>query len=210
MQDETTDDPIQGIEDAEAQGATTTEAFAEVDADGQEQSEDQATSTALDRKLTRENASLRKRLRELEAMQKEREEAELSEQERLQKRVMELQAQVDETAGKARQIRLRAEVTEHATTLGIVDIDAAYRLLDTSTLTYDDDADCWIGVDDALRALTHDKPWLVSSAQPAGAGSNPTNPPRRRARLTKEALSKMSTAEIDALPWEDVQAALAE
>lgn len=196
----------------DAPEATTTEPATiadDVTADGPESDAAEATSPH-DRKLRSENQSLRKRLRDLEAQVKAREEAELSEQERMQRRMIELETQIETTRSKARDVALRAEIANRAATLGIVDVDAASRLLDLDALEYDDDAEGWIGVDDALRALTQDRPWLISTAAPAGSGANPTNPPRRRARVTREALSKMTQSEIDALPWEDVQAALAE
>lgn len=209
MQTTDSDDPTPAVEDAHAPEATPADTIVEATPDSPEESGDEQATSPLDRKLRSENQSLRKRLREIEAALKAREEAELSEQERAQRRMIELEEQVKTTKQRARDAALRAEITSASAKFGIVDVDAAARLLDTDALEYDDDAEGWLGVDEALRALTHDRPWLVQTAAP-GATANPTNPPRRRSTLTREALSKMSKAEIDALPWEDIEAALAE
>ena len=208
MQTTDSDDPTPVVEDAHAPEATPADTIVEATPESPEDSGDEQATSPLDRKLRSENQSLRKRLREIEAALKAREEAELSEQERAQRRMIELEEQVKTTTQRARDVALRAEITAAATRFGIVDVDAASRLLDTDALEYDD-TDGWVGVEDALRALTHDRPWLVQTAAP-GATANPTNPPRRRSTLTREALSKMSKAEIDALPWEDIEMALAE
>lgn len=171
---------------------------------------DEQQADPRERKLSRENQSLRKRLRDIEAQLKQREEAELSEQERANRRMVEMQAELDATRNRARDAALRATIAQEASAHGIVDADAAARLLDTTGLEYDDEAGAWIGVPDALRALVLERPWLVQTGGVPAKDANPANPARRRSRLTKEQLSRMSQAEIDALPWEDVQAALAE
>lgn len=176
--------------------------------DGAEGQGPDAQESAQDRKLARENATWRKRVRELESRLKEREEAELSEQERSQRRMVEMEQELEQSRVQLRDTRLRAAIASEAPKLGIVDVDAATRLLDTSALDYDDDGG-WSGVGDALRDLTHERPWLVSNQVPA-ADANTANPARPRKRLTQAALKDMTQAEIDALPWEDVQAALSE
>ena len=212
MQTNDTDDIAPEATDAHAPEATHTNTNSvEVDTDAPEATGDEQATSPHDRKLRSENQSLRKRLRELEAAQKAREEAELSEQERANRRMIELEEQVKTTEQRARAVSLRAEITAAANRFGIVDVDAAARLLDTDALEYDTDASGWVGIDDALRALTHDRPWLVQTATATpGATAHPTNPPRRRQTLTREALSTMSKTEIDALPWDEIQAALAE
>ena len=203
---QTTDEVNESPEDEFANAPEATPAEDSANTDSPESS-DQATSAALDRKLAKENQSLRKRLRELESAQKERDEAELSEQERLQKRMVELEQQNTAMSERTRSVALRAEITVAAAKFGIVDADAAARLIDSSALEYDD-TDGWIGVDEALRSLTHDRPWLVSTATPNGVTANPTNPPRRRSSLTMEQLKGMSRAEIAAFSEEEVNAVM--
>lgn len=113
--------------------------------------------------LRKEAASHRTRVRELEAKLKEHEDAKLSETEKLQKRVAELEAQAQAHGEE----RLRYEVMLAAEKLGIVDSDAAYRLLDRDSL---EDGK----VEEALRKLAAAKPYLVSRS----SGGSPTNPAR--------------------------------
>ena len=166
--------------------------------------------TAVDRKLTKENSSLRKRLREVEAALKQREEAEMSEQEKQAHRLAELQDRYSAAEQRLRESALHLSVSSAANRLNIVDPDAAVKLVDTSTLEYDEESNKWDGIDDALAALVEERPWLVKPAAPTPTPkeTSPANPARRRARLTRESLAKMTDAEIAALPWEDVHAAL--
>jgi hypothetical protein len=161
------------------------------------------------RKLNRENAALRKRMKEAEAKLKEREEADLSEQEKANRRMIDLQAELEQTRSRVKETALRATVAQEASKLGIVDAEAASLLLNHDALEWDDEAGKWLGVPEAMHDLTLERPWLVQSATPA-QDANPANPARRRNRVTREALASMTQAEIDALPWEDVQAALAQ
>jgi hypothetical protein len=165
--------------------------------------------SAQDRKLTKENASLRKRLREVESVLKAREEADLSEQERQARRLSELEAKYSDAEQRLRESALSLSVSSEAQKLNVVDPDAAVKLIDTSVLEYDPESNKWDGIDEALAALVEDRPWLVKQSQPsAPKETSPANPARRRNRLTREALAQMTDAEIAALPWEDVHAAL--
>jgi hypothetical protein len=166
---------------------------------------------AQDRKLTRENASLRKRLREVESVLREKEEAELSEQERQARRLAEMEEKFTASEQRLRESSLSLAVSSAAARLNVVDPDAAVKLIDTSTLEYDPDKNHWIGIDEAMSDLVEERSWLVRTpGKPAPPKeASPANPARRRTRLTREAMAKMTQAEIDALPWEDVQAALA-
>lgn len=164
---------------------------------------------AIDRKLTKENASLRKRLREVESVLKAREEAELSEQERQARRLAELEEKYSATEQRLRESALHLSVSSEAARLNVVDPDAAVKLIDTSTLEYDEDRNQWDGIDEALAALVEERPWLIRPVAPAAPKeTSPANPARRRTRLTREALAKMTDAEIAALPWDDVHSAL--
>lgn len=210
MNDETSADATTVDESVPAPGAEAGDEQEHVAGEPDEQgSEARSEASAQDQKLAREAAKWRKRTRDLEAQLKEREEAELSEQERAMKRLAEMETELEASRASLRDTRLRAAIAAEAPRLGIVDADAASRLLDTSLLDYDPEAG-WEGVADALRTLAQERPWLVSTSTPAGSEANPANPARRRSRLTAEQLKSMSEAEIAALPWDDVRAALAE
>ncbi len=117
------------------------------------------------RKLRAEAAEYRKRLRELEQKAQEQENAKLSETERLQKRLAELERERQERT-------LKYETMLAASRLGIVDPDAAYRLLDVASIEIAEDGTPK-NLEDALFELVKAKPYLV--AQSSGS---PTNPAR--------------------------------
>lgn len=202
------DDTTPGVDDAEALGATTAQDHTHADhTASSEQADD--TATALDRKLTRENASLRKRLREIEAKEAERAQAELSTTERLNMQLAETTKALEERDARIRGLALQTQISNAAQRFGIIDTDAAGKLVDVSALEYDADTNAWIGVDDALRSLATDRPWLTSNGQAPASGANPTNPPRRRATLTVEQLKAMTPEEVAAIPEDELNAALA-
>ena len=207
MMDENTAEG-QGPEDGTGTVPTTdVDSVGQTDGLGSDESQDTA-ALLRDKKLARENASLRKRLRELEASNKAREEAELSEQEKANRRVIEMQEALEATRAQMRNARLTAAISSESARFGIVDVDAATRLLDTTDLDYDDEAG-WTGIGDALQALTVERPWLIQTGTP-GVDANPANPARRRSRLTRDDLARMSEAEVAALSDDEIHAALAE
>jgi len=123
------------------------------------------------RKLRAEAADYRKRLRDLEGRVKTEEETRMPEQERLQKKTKELEQQVTQYQQSLRERTLRYEVMLAASKLGIVDPDAAFRLLDTASLEFDDNGQPK-DVERALKALLSNKPYLAAGAGHASA----TNP----------------------------------
>ncbi|HOM83934.1 MAG TPA: phage scaffolding protein [Armatimonadota bacterium] len=124
------------------------------------------------RKLRAEAAEYRKRLRELEAAVKKQEEAKLSETERLQQRLAELEREQAEWQRERQERTLKYEVMLAAGRLGIVDAEAAYKLLDLSTIEFDEDGNP-TNIEKALRNLVSKRPYLVG-----GNTSSPTNPAR--------------------------------
>jgi hypothetical protein len=158
------------------------------------------------RKKNRENQSLRRRLKELEDSDQARRDADLTEAEKSANRVKELEKALEAKDARAREMSLRSDVMAAASRLGIIDPDAAFKLLDHSGLDYDAEESRWDGVDKALKDLTAERPWLTSAA-PATGGANPSNPSRRRGpTLTLADLKRMSQAEIYALPIEELHA----
>lgn len=177
--------------------------------EGKDETEKQS---AIDRKLSRENQALRKRAKEAEAMVKQYEDSQLSEQEKQQRRLAELEEQARGYVARLRESSLSLSVSAEVARLNIVgSSEDVVKLLDTSTLEYDEETDSWIGIDEAIAQMVEDRPWMLKPdpKQSAPKDANPANPARRRARLTRDALAKMSQAEIDALPMEDIHLALA-
>lgn len=91
------------------------------------------------RKLRAEAAEYRKRLRELEQKAQEQENAKLSETERLQKRLAELEREQAAYQRERQERTLKYETMLAASRLGIVDPDAAYRLLDVASIEFAED-----------------------------------------------------------------------
>jgi predicted nuclease with TOPRIM domain len=125
------------------------------------------------RKLRAEAADYRKRLRELEQTVKQHEEAKLSESERLQKRLAELEREQAAYQRERQERTLKYETMLAASKLGIVDPEAAYKLLDLTRIEFDEDGTPR-NIEAALKELLKAKPYLAATAT---AGS-PTNPAR--------------------------------
>lgn len=123
------------------------------------------------RKLRSEAANLRKRLKELEDQKRQMDEAKLSETERLQKRLAELERQSTEYQQTMQARTLEYEVKLHAARLGVVDPEAAYRLLDIREIEFGEDGKP-ANIEKALRALIAAKPYLAGG----GGQVSPTNP----------------------------------
>lgn len=127
------------------------------------------------RKLRAEAAEYRKRLRELEQKAQEQENAKLSETERLQKRLAELEREQAAYQRERQERTLKYETMLAASRLGIVDPDAAYRLLDVASIEFAEDGTPR-NIEAALKELLKAKPYLA--AQPAAISGSPTNPAR--------------------------------
>jgi len=142
----------------------------------EQEAQEQQFDAAYVRKLRAEAAENRKRLRELEAKVKADEDAKLTEQERLQKRIAELEKKDSEYQQTLQERTVRYEVMLTANKLGIVDPDAAFRLLDISSLEFDEDGKP-NNIEKVLKKLVSDKPYLIGSG---GGSASPTNPAQGR------------------------------
>lgn len=152
------------------------------------------------RKLRAEAAEYRKKLRELEGKLKADEEAKLSQAEKLQKQLAEKEREKSDLERQYQESNLRYEVMLAASKLGIVDPEAAWRLLDAAEIEYDDQGRPQ-QVEKALQTLISKKPYLT------GGGSSGTTNPARALQLTREQIEKMTPAEINRR-WDEVQKAL--
>ncbi len=153
------------------------------------------------RKLRAEAAEYRKKLRELEGKLKADEEAKLSQTDKLQKQLADKEREKSELERRYQESTLRYEVMLAASKLGIVDPEAAWRLLDAAEIEYDDQGQPQ-QVEKMLQTLISKKPYLVAS----GGSSGATNP-ARASQLTREQIEKMSPAEINRR-WDEVQKVL--
>ena len=125
---------------------------------------------------------------------------------------------------RARLLEVRLEVERCARRAGVVDEDAAYRLMDLQELEYDA-AGKPANVEELLQKLLETRPWLRTgahtgaspdafgktdgaSANGSVAGASPANPPRDAVRaMTRDAIRRMTPDQINA-NWEAVEAAL--
>lgn len=104
-------------------------------------------------------SSYEKAEKEAEAAKKAAEEAQLSEIERTKKQFADLQAQHENYVRQTQERLTRHVVEKQASQLGIIDPDAATRLLDWNELEFDDDGQP-INADKLLETLIKHKPWL--------------------------------------------------
>ncbi len=126
------------------------------------------------KRLRSEAADYRKKLRELEQVVKQHETEKLSETEKLQQRLAELEREQATYQTERQERTVRYEVLLAANKLGVIDPDAAYKLLDTAAIEFDEDGRPK-NIEQALRALITARPYLAGQSN-----ANPTNPPRAR------------------------------
>lgn len=173
----------QAVESAAAQAAAddgkATEA-AQAAGDGAE-----TMSLEEARKLRREAQGLRKRLAELEKVENDRQQAALSESDKAQKRAAELQQQLDAVKQQYQQEIVRYQVMLQASTLGVVDPEGAAKLLDWTSLEFDDDGRP-TNTDKALRDLLKAKPYLVKVEQTSAPNANVRNGNEKKDAANRE------------------------
>jgi len=122
-------------------------------------------------RLKAEAADYRKRLRELESKVKADEEAKMTEQERLQKRLSELERAQADWERERHEIMLQRHIENVAAKLGIVDPEAAWKLIDLKEVDFDDDGKPK-NIEALLKTLIQKKPYLANNfARSAGAGN---------------------------------------
>ena len=111
-------------------------------------------------------------LKGLVQAKRQAEEAQNSEMQKLQEREKKKKKQLADAAEKQKALMTQSDITAKAAKLGIIDPDAAYRLLDTSKLEYDE-AGQPTNSEALLTGLLKDKPYL------AGGASSAMNPAKR-------------------------------
>ena len=117
------------------------------------------------------------RLAEFEAAKRAAEEAQMSELEKAQRRISEYQQQEAQWQQERQEWRIAQAVQMHAARLGIVDVDAASRLLDTAALEYDESGQP-TNAEALLTAMLEQRPWLRGAQTPPAAPTSPAQPPR--------------------------------
>src|SRR5690606_38710454 len=84
-----------------------------------------------------------------------------------------LTAQLEAERTKAQQQAIKNEFIKVASGANIIDIDAAIALSDLSAVAIGDDG-AVVGVDDVIKTLVENKPYLVAkkTTQPIGSATN--------------------------------------
>lgn len=127
----------------------------------------------LQRELSKARSEAAKSRVELKAFkdaETEKQKADLTEQERLTRRTTELEKALAEAEAKARAKAIEAAVAKQANLLGIIDADAAVKLLDAEDLELDSETGEPTNIEAALKALIKAKPYLASKPEPQTPG----------------------------------------
>ena len=120
----------------------------------------------------------------------------------MEQQVQQAQQEREKFQAQMRELRARTAVLTTAARMGVVDPEAAWRLLDAEALEVGEDGQPQ-GVEEALRALVKEKPYLLGGKTSA---ANPASG-RKGGRLTREEIEKMTPEEINAR-WDEVKAVL--
>lgn len=143
--------------------------------------------------------------RELEALKRadeERKTADLSEVEKLRKQLAERDAAIEAAAAQAKAGRLAGASLAAAARLGFADPEDAQRFLDMDAIEWDDSG-APKNVQALLEAVLKAKPYLKASfTQPPDLGQGQRG--KAGVPLTRDAIAKMSNAEINAR-WDEIQ-----
>jgi hypothetical protein len=131
----------------------------------------------------KELKSAQKRLAEYEAAEKKRQEAEMSETQRMQARIEELTKSLDSQTRSYQEMQLRGLIEREAGKAGFLDTEAAYLLLDKSSIQTDTEGRV-SGVPEALKILGVERPYLKGqpqqvATQQIGSSSSTGNPATR-------------------------------
>lgn len=100
------------------------------------------------------------------------EESQRTDLEKAQKRAEKAERERDEAVQRANTSLAKAAVVAEASKRGVIDPDAAYRLLPEGAVTVGDDGQV-AGLDEALSALVESKPYLVGNTAPSGGDGGP-------------------------------------
>jgi hypothetical protein len=148
---------------------------------------------ALDalKKARAEAASYRVKLNDYERQQQEAERAKLTKEEQLSAKIADYERDLAEKTRQHQERMVRYEVRLHAAKLGIIDPEAAEKLLDLSQLEYDGDGTPK-NMQKLLQDLVKAKPYLAATPSSGSAA----NPPRTQSlTFTQSQIAQMSPDE---------------
>lgn len=152
----------------------------------------------------KEAISERKKRQQFEARLAEIEKAQMTETDRAKAEATEALKRAEDAEAQLRVLKLRSVVTERAVAKGVIDPDAAFRLLEVE---WNLDGDLKAQADSAIDTLIAERKYLV--AAPAPVATSPANGQTRTGtKLTLEDLKQMTREQISALPKDEVDAVL--
>jgi len=170
--------------------------------EGQEKAKPDTFSREYVEELRRENAKYRtsakdlaKQVEDRDAKLKEHDDAEKSEVERLTAEKATLEQEIVKRDEAMTDQVIRTEVERAAAKAGVINPEAAYRLIDHDELEYEDGKVA--GVDKALKTLLKSEPYLVrpdAEPPPPDPGSGGTPIDGDKPTVNKELLSMMKGA----------------
>ena len=154
---------------------------------------DNATAAEL-RILRKQLKDAQQRLSAADQAAADKAKAEMTELERYKTEAEQYRKQAEETNARFLETQKHNAFRLAATQAGAVDVNAALKLADLSTL--DLDGDTVVGVDAAIKALKKSSPYLFgSTAAPASSGGG--NPPSGAPTYTAEQISKLRGKDFD-------------
>lgn len=166
------------------------------DADYVRELREEAARHRTEKKAEREQReSFEKKYADMAKKVEEFERAQLSEQERQQLEYKEAKSEADKLRSTLKESFLEAAVAKHSRKLA--DVDAALKLLDASTVEYDDNGRP-SNIDSVLESTLERFPFLkAGSASSKAVDTGTTNPGKARkgGSLTREAVQNMSHSE---------------
>lgn len=108
----------------------------------------------IEKRLSRERKAWKKQVED------DKVKAQMTTEEKLKAEKAEAETKANEAIVKANQRLVKSEILNKAGSLGVIDTDAVYRLLDKDDIDIDDDGNI-TGVEEAVKALITAKPYLI-------------------------------------------------
>jgi hypothetical protein len=156
-------------------------------------------------KLRKENAANRVKAKEAEDRAAK---AAMTEEERRKAEAQENDKKLTAAEQRAHNFALQLSVERQARKMGIVDEEAAFRLLDASKVEFDD-AGNPTNVEALLGELVKARTWLLGGGEAKPTGGNPSAPPKKRGgELTQKDLADMTPQQIAEMDTAEVQKAM--
>lgn len=166
------------------------------------QAELEKTRTAL-KKANNESASHRHKAKELDELKSRLENEKLSEAEKLQTQL----AQKEQEILKHQERVVRSEIKSAALSLGVINPALIAKLVDWSEIEYDENTGDPTNVEDLLKELIKNEPYLVGKQQTPITRTTATNPSRSSVQsddveglLRRIQQGKLSNEEYATLP----------